>query len=592
MLRSSLPVHLWPFVLICLASLYTASAQPPPPSSAVRSSCVIEGGKSIDQHAAWQYWSKVNGPTGVTKLHQEGYCGQFVTIGVFDASFALDHPALLGRVHAQYNFITGDSLSIAPNTKAAFSHGTQCAIAAVGGGQRILAPAFGGKLAAYKIAAGMFDKTTSTSSFNAHSVDLGIALQKAKADGCSIFSFSTGLSTSWSVGVVQETITEAHKQDYLIVAAATNEGWKGIATLSNRSSAKGSLVVTNFDDGFIPGYKFEVTVGGTGVYAGTKDLRIVYGNFRSDGFSARLALLLPTGSRHPIDLCSFKPSSTDSLPRPFPVSFLLMKVSAPTFDCLQRIRFLLEMGISGAFLWTEVSERAQVHRPLLAFERFGAKDKSIPIGWLHDSTEAQNLQQALLDGTDVTFEFPELPEIVSVAGMAGDPPQLYSMSGSGPTYDLSLGIHVVAPGTELLTGDFLDDKYLTATGASIATPYVSGMAAQVLSFLGGPDRLGPGWAERVKNRIIHSSSPILASPNQKSNRPFDSALYEPTSRQGAGQPDAWKAAHSPIEIDKSHLELNDTNYAKKLQQLTFTNVEGNPIVIMSSELISLSHLLL
>jgi subtilisin family serine protease len=88
-----------------------------------------------------------------------------------------------------------------------------------------------------------------------------------------------------------------------------------------------------------------------------------------------------------------------------------------------------------------------------------------------------------------------LPNVISVAALDRND-QLASFSNFGVKT-----VHIAAPGREILS-TWLNDDYREASGTSMATPYVSGTAALILS-------VDPNMSvEKLRQRLLKSVDKI------------------------------------------------------------------------------------
>ncbi|RPA76281.1 subtilisin-like protein [Ascobolus immersus RN42] len=480
------------------------------------------------------YWDTIHDLTGVSALHMNDLAGENVTISTFDSSFDLSHSGITNRVAGSYNFLT-NSNDTPPSDSAHTSHGTKTALISLGHDDRLLSPAYKAKLGAYKVLADTSEIIPDGGYVFRDSVDFEKALSKAREHGGNIFSFTTGDGTAWSVGALSDVITDYYRKGTLIVSSASNYGLSGAFRLMNRSTPKCALSVGNYDTANMPAYEVTAVVE-SGAVRDRIQITYVHGNTPEGSRSLSLSLAS-------IDLCSRLQSTANEAPILPTNTILLLKVSKPgDMECMAKLQWYIDDGAAGFLLWTDSYSQGLINNKYL-----GKLDK-----------ESRNVQAPNLNGR-----------------LAG----VHPTSGSGPTYDMSLGVHIVAPGTELITGDISGDGYTTVSGTSFASPYIAGLAAQVLGHLGGPDALGPEWPAIVKNRIIHSGTPVLATAKRKRSGSATSIFYEPPWEQGAGVPDGFRAAYTTVDIDAGVLELNDTNYKVTDHVVTFTNSAPTPITL-------------
>ena len=146
-----------------------------------------------------------------------------------------------------------------------------------------------------------------------------------------------------------------------------------------------------------------------------------------------------------------------------------------------------------------------------------------------------------------------------------------AFSSRGPRLNGGLKPEITAPGAEIVAaraqgtsmGEPVDDSYTTASGTSMATPHVTGVAALLA-------QSRPAWTpEQLKNRLIGTADPQTGS-----------TVFE----QGAGRVDADQASDGgvsvePAAIDPGLLRWPFPSDDAVSRTITYTNLTQQPVTL-------------
>lgn len=155
-----------------------------------------------------------------------------------------------------------------------------------------------------------------------------------------------------------------------------------------------------------------------------------------------------------------------------------------------------------------------------------------------------------------------------------------TFSGWGPLPDFTLKPDISAPGDDVIS-TINNNKYHEDSGTSMATPFVSGVAALVLERLKqtNPNLKGADLVQAVKGLIMSTANPQI----------HDGIIVSPR-RQGAGQINAGAATQSPVYItvddgtsslslrnisDSTSFDLTFHNLSDQVQTYTFDDLGGS-----------------
>lgn len=138
----------------------------------------------------------------------------------------------------------------------------------------------------------------------------------------------------------------------------------------------------------------------------------------------------------------------------------------------------------------------------------------------------------------------------------------------GPSWEGYMKPEIGAPGGNILSTYLTKEGgYAILSGTSMATPYISGIAALYIGKAGGRKSLHVGSAVELKRRII-SSGRIL---NWNNGTQTDLDKYAPIAQIGGGYVNAIKVLTYDTSVSPAKLELNDTMYFKPRHIIDVSN---------------------
>jgi len=129
----------------------------------------------------------------------------------------------------------------------------------------------------------------------------------------------------------------------------------------------------------------------------------------------------------------------------------------------------------------------------------------------------------------------------------------------GPSWEAYMKPEIGAPGGNILSTYLMKDGgYAVLSGTSMATPYISGIAALYIGKAGGRKKLAAGEAVELKRRMISSGRAL----NWNDGKKTDPDKYAPIAQIGGGYVNATKVLTYDTSVSPAKLELNDTMYFK------------------------------
>ncbi|RPA71869.1 subtilisin-like protein [Ascobolus immersus RN42] len=547
-------------VFLCLVG--TASAQPPvashPSPFDVSTLPSMKG----------NYWDRLNGITGVSTLHREGFAGQQTVIAILDRDLHLQHTALGGgcfgagtpdcKVVDAISFIETQAEGSFPQASPDIeSHGTMAASAALGNDNFIRSPAFLARLFAVQTRPNEAQSQT-----NSPVKLFKQAMSKVVERAIRIACISTGEHKD--VGAFTQNpnakAVDSYAKDHpiLLTVAAGNEGWYGGATVQSYGANEFGLTVGNFAPEFVPAFGFTAYM-----YSTSFHMLYTHGGMLKAPASLRLQLRVDE-----FYLCGI-----DRSLRTYLSDMMLLVWVGGECDGMTAAQFeglisgILEAGAAGVFLV------GNVFPDLKYLAHIGDGNKVV--GYLH-GMDADYILGAAQEGEPITVSFPALNDYkLSTVRNTWEPQQAGGVnmhSSLGPSYDLHNPIDVLAPGTFSFLATKGTSGYKYDDGTSIAAPTLAGMIGACISKRGGDAVMKHDDLQALRDIVATTAEPVNALRFPwESLEDFPEGSLDLIIRQGSGVAQIDKACQSPLLVRPTKLHLLDIENFVPDHDITVTN---------------------
>ncbi|CAE6487820.1 unnamed protein product [Rhizoctonia solani] len=476
--------------------------------------------------------------TGVDKLHNEGYFGKGIKIGIIDSGVDYTHPSLGGKfgpgnkIIGGYDFVgdayTGqfDSPPPAPDDDPldqCNGHGTH--VAGIIGADpnnpwNISGVAYQSKINAYRV----FGCSSSVPD------DILIdSLLRAYHDGNDVITLSLGDRDGWTESVSGVVASRIADKGRIVTIAAGNDGALGSWYASGPGTGRSVISVGSVDNTVL------------------NIQNVIVSNGRQINYSALPPVEIPAG------LPIYATSSDSSVPND-----ACEPLSGNTPDLSNKL-VLIRRG-SCPFITKFTNAAAKGGKYFLVYDNIEEPLFSIAtgdfIGTLVSQADGLFLLQEAIPN-QYTLSFPNSPSTIPnpTGGLVS------SFSTYGPSYDMYLKPALSAPGGSILsTFPVTFGSWAIESGTSMATPFVAGSAALLLQIKGK----NKDTAKAARSIFQNSAIPVKQTASNTS-------LIETASHQGAGLINVYNAAKNTARLFPSELLLNDTAYFKGEHTLTLHN---------------------
>ncbi|KAJ5020048.1 Minor extracellular protease vpr [Colletotrichum sp. SAR 10_99] len=513
----------------------------------------VEGESFSDDAAAVDY--SVHGLTGVQNLHEDGILGEGAVVAIVDSGVQYTHPALGGGLGDNYTVIggydlVGDAWPDAPaqpdnDPMDRYGHGTHVAGIIAGQSDQFVGVAPKSKLLSFKVfgSSGYSNEETVIEGF-----------LKAFDSGADIISASVGEGSGFTNNALAVVASRIVDNGVVVVFAAGNSGQDGPFSMANGASGKHVLTVASSDPGVFPAQAFSA-------------------NFNLDGNSNDTEVAYVPGS-------GFFPYTIID----WPIKPIILNASVENDACqplpadtpqLNETVVLVRLG--GCTVSTKHTNVAAFGAQYILFynnlDIYQSPVSSNRVGLTGaiEGSAGEAIVSTILAGGNVTASFNiDTAHYVGIRNAGGGRPALYSSWGS--TYDLALKPDVSGPGTKILS-TYPTNEYRVLSGTSMATPYLSGIAALWVGKFGGRSahKDDPEWAKRLIARITTTARAVPWADWATSVT--DYGFWAPTTQVGGGLVDAERVLGYTTELsfDGRKFELNDTVHFTGTHSVDITN---------------------
>lgn len=483
----------------------------------------------------------VNPFLGVDKLHEEGYTGKGIKVGVIDTGIDYNHPDLKAAYKGGYDFVDNDSdpmeatyddwkkskqLEFSGGAPYYTAHGTHVSGTVAGQGTndseysvRGVAP--NADLYVYRV----------LGPYGRGSNDAIIAgIDRAVSDGMDVINLSLGSDYNDPMNPIAYAINNAVLSGVTAVLAAGNAG-NGMYTVGTPGNAPLALAVGASS---VPTTIAELKGS---VQAGTEkistDIRLI-GKSYTDQLQSFIGKNLPVENAGFGTLADYNGKD---------VKGKIALVQRGNITLNDKIKFAKLKGAAALFIYNNDPKEGYVPNYI------GDSIANIPTFSLTNAGGLALIQK--LQSGATTYSFEQLGEVKT----EGD--KLANFSSRGParvTYDIKP--EVTAPGVDILStvpthfagsqglGDY-KHAYTRLSGTSMASPHVAGIAALLL-------QAHPEYTPLdIKTTLMNTADSLKDKYS----------VYE----VGAGRVDAYEAVHANANLEV--LDTTDTMIGTKMKTI-------------------------
>ncbi|PEL14210.1 S8 family serine peptidase [Bacillus sp. AFS017336] len=481
---------------------------------------------------------------GVDKLHQEGYTGKGIKVGIIDTGIDYNHPDLKAAYKGGYDFVDNDNdpmettyddwkksgeAEVSSGSTYYTVHGTHVAGIIAGRGANKSDYAVTGiapeaDLYAYRVLGAYGSGSTE---------NVIAAIDKAVNDGMDVINLSLGSNNNDSMDPSSIAINNAVLSGVVAVVAAGNQG-NDFYSLGTPGSAALALTVGASNAPI----KIPTFIGKLQPGEETEKINL---NLITKGFSDHLENL--KGKSLPlVDVGSgLEQDYTNK-----DVTGKIVILQRNDGALAQNILRAKAKGAAAVFVWNTKANEGQI--PLFIADNYDF----IPVFSVNNK-QGLNLKEKSASQNAV-FTFEEMGAVQTAGDLLAD---FSSRGPARPSFDVKP--EITAPGVAVMSTvpsykngpSHIDDyqySYARLSGTSMATPNVSGVAALMLQ---SNPKLTP---EDIKTILMNTADPLA--------QPY--SVYE----EGAGRVDAYEAVHSDmkIQVEDQTTTLLDGKYKKIKEQ--------------------------
>lgn len=403
---------------------------------------------------------------GVDKLHDEGFTGDGLFVGIVDSGVDYNNPALGGGFGPGYKVVTGYDLvgdaydgtndtTPVPDSDPmdCDGHGTHVSgtIGADPNPFNFTGVAPNAMLDMWKV----FGCTGSVGN------DILIAaFNMAYEAGVDLISSSISGNSGWTEDPLDVAVQRIAEKGVPCIIAASNDGANGLFDTSTAAESIGATSVGSIDSLSEPGLE----IGATYLYNGGNATSFGYskGKFGDFGTISVSMYAITLDSAVISDGCSAFPATTPDL-SPYVV---LIRRGVCTFDT--KIANAQAFGAKRILFYNNIPGVPAA---------LGDSSLTFPVGMVADTQGAEWISQ-LKAGIKVTVEFTAEKDATTIFVTQADSltgGQMSTFTSWGPSYEGWIKPQISAPGGNILsTLPLAQGGYGVESGTSMATPFISG----------------------------------------------------------------------------------------------------------------------
>ncbi|RDW83274.1 hypothetical protein BP5796_04765 [Coleophoma crateriformis] len=490
---------------------------------------------------------------GVDKLHEEGYTGEGIFIGIVDTGIDYTHPALGGGFGPGFKVVTGydlvgdayngDNTPVPdPDPFDCDGHGSHVSgiIGALPNKYNFTGVAPNATLGMWKVfgCTGVVSNDVLIAAFN-----------MAYEAGVDLISSSIGGPSGWTEDAWDVAVQRIQEKGVPCIIAAGNDGANGLFDTSTAAEGIGSIAVGSIDNVNAPAilYKIVYTIDS----GPPTDAWYALGFFGDFGDITVPIYAVTLDTTIVADACTALPADTPDLSG----YLVLIRRGVCSFDV--KIANVMAFGAKRVMFYNNVAT---------APSSPGDTVVNFPVGMV-SAAQGATWIAALKAGSTIDVTFTALAN--TPQQFTNDPNpftggKMSTFSSWGPSFELWVKPEVSAPGGNILsTYPLAKGGYAVESGTSMATPFVSGSIGLIMQ-VRGKAALTPDLMTSV---LASTAAPVDFNDG---NITYD--YLAPVVQQGGGLINAFAAAHTTTLLDLDNVALNDTVYFKAAHPVTISNI--------------------
>ncbi|KAJ7268651.1 hypothetical protein B0H12DRAFT_1229565 [Mycena haematopus] len=482
--------------------------------------------------------------TGVDKLHAKGITGKGIRVGIIDTGTDYTHPFLGGgfgpgfKVAGGFDLV-GDAYTGAntpmPDPDPLDQYTVRTHVAGIVGANpgnefNISGVAYGATIFSYRIFGCTGDVQDDVI------VD---ALLMGVKDGMDILTMSLGGADGWTEGTGSVVSSRIAASGKIVTIAAGNDGASGAWFTSGPGTAIDAISVASSDNTVIPLQSLTVS-GVTHDPIVYYDVRLITQDLSSSGRWDPPLYVTSNDTTVVDDACNPLPASTPDL------SGFVVLVRRGTCTFVTKLTNIAAFGGNTTLIYDNGNG-------------FGAISVGNFSAVLIQAEDGVFLADQFAAGAHISVSFPQSGSGVQFPAPTGG--LVSTFTSYGPTEDMFFKPAITAPGGNILsTFPVPLGSWALDSGTSMATPFMAGSAALLLSVKGKSLAVATG----ARTLFQTTAKPISSSLT-------DGDPFQTVTQQGAGLVQVFDAIFGTTTLSRAELLLNDTAHFAGPQRFTVKN---------------------
>ncbi|PTB65481.1 subtilisin-like protein [Trichoderma citrinoviride] len=513
--------------------------------------------------------------TQVDKLHEEGFTGKGIRIGIVDSGVDYNHPALggcfgEGCIVSYGTDLIGDNFNGTntpvpdPDPQDCLGHGTHVSgiIAAQQNPLGFIGAAYGANLGMYR--------ALNCEGISSNDV-LIAAFNEAYEDGSDIISLSIGTISGWKEDPLSVAVSRIIDAGVPCVIANGNNG-PFVFTSASPADGRGVMSVASIENTMTPLLGTEAFTSLDGSSDNLTSFVWVPGTPAFPNITLPLWVVTPnTTVDGSWNACS---PLNENAPADLSDRIVLVELSGCSDPVIANS--LLQNNGKYIMFYSPYDDFSNLYSVTTTPDTLGAG--MVPL------QQGQEWRDLLGNGTEVYATMVEPQSAGTTAAFFpndSDGGYIDDFSSWGPTWEADLNPRIATPGGSILSTYPLSmGGYYVDSGTSMATPLMASIYALIME------------ARSIKDPKTLMSLVSSTAKQTKYHDYYTGIFYDglaPVAQQGAGLAQAYDAVHATTSLSVSSISLNDTDHFVNSTAFTISNGAEQAVTYSIGHVPSLSR---